>query len=248
MKNDEIYVVNQPKHSILSVILFDEEKTKFPLSDNLHENIFKLAEISDLFFVFKGKYYENTADLDKFTSLYGATAWINTISLVTPALMKVLQYARDIFNQHTAYTICNSFNLDEIKDINQYKDKIMKVTMSDTTWPILKITRLNSFEMYDIYMRENVNKNWLENWYNEFWNNIKNPRNNKYTTFKSESNIIYLKNITINKIVELWENEGGYWHEWINTFTWNDPRYLIASLLKLNDIKTQNINIEDLTL
>ena len=51
MEKDEMYVVNQPRKSIVSLVLFDEN-----ITDEIHENIIKLNEISDVIFIFSREY------------------------------------------------------------------------------------------------------------------------------------------------------------------------------------------------
>ena len=50
-KVNEVYVIEQPKSSLVTVIVVDLPGDK-PLPQSVHERLRKLREISDLFFIF----------------------------------------------------------------------------------------------------------------------------------------------------------------------------------------------------
>lgn len=254
MIKDEIFVVNQPKHTSLSVIVFDTGKTEFPLPTKIHENLYTLSEQTDLFFIFKGDL--SGINLDKFSSLYEATGWILSGKSVSTSLFKVFEYSKEIFESYVSYTVWNSFSLADIKgNMKDLTGKIIKATMSDLKWPIFKYTRLTPKELFDIYKNEELEneegvKNFLLSWYNKFWQDINKERRhgdqgNRYTTYKSESALMFFKTQTVNRLIsDIWENNK----EWVETFIWDDPRYLLTCSCKKLGINIQNEDLGNLSI
>ena len=50
MNKDAVYVVKQPIHSIVSIVVVDEAKT--PLHPSAHANLDQLVDMTDVIFVF----------------------------------------------------------------------------------------------------------------------------------------------------------------------------------------------------
>ena len=74
---EEMYVVNQPRHLMISIILMDYDY--YPLPDNIHTGLCKLSEISDIVFIFSDSHFDNSKiSKEKITTLYQACAFIDS--------------------------------------------------------------------------------------------------------------------------------------------------------------------------
>ena len=239
--NDQIYIIEQPSHSILSIMVLEEEKVKFPISQKIHNDLPKLEECSDVFFIFLGDF--NMIDMEKFTSLYGGIGYLKSKD-PTLALFETLQYGKEIFETHITYAIWKFEEIEtKIKDMKKVGSNFQRVTMSDLNWPIFEIRRLGPQELCDIYMKGEDNKKmnkFLELWYKYYWKDDR--KENKYSTYTSDTTCQVFKRSIVEKLLEAWKNE----REWIDTFTWADYRYLLASLTKHLNIKIQSHNIEEI--
>lgn len=238
----EVNVISQPKHPILSLFVVDQDKIKFPLTDTLHDCIFKVGETTDIFFIFLGP--NNSLLPDVFSSLYGGCGYIEEPGRdMTGVLFKVFKYAREIFETHKSFTIWKME--EEVKDPDKVCESVLKGCMSDLKWPIFNIRRLSPSELCDIYTKEEGGdrfKGFLEDLYERYWKKGTRERgDNRYSTWTSNSPVMFFNFLTIDKFLEAYEREED--GEWIRTFSWTDYRYLLASLTKHLGIKIQPGNL-----
>lgn len=253
---EEIYVINQPKHIITSIILMD---TCYPLKDNVHEGLFKLGEISDLIFVFSPQNFPvetSSIKKEKFTTLYQGCAFMEIgekgLSL---GLMKLLLYCQEIFNKHLGYIVTMASCMGDIKQ--NTIDKIMTIQGSSMAKPIFEARRLNPNEMYEFYKNEKSIKEDISLlkftglFGTDFINSMilgdeyKGYTDCRYCTWKSESSIMYFKNGVIKIFLDRFE-ESDKMKEIVKTFTDPDIRYLFANLTKLCGLENINYNIDNL--
>lgn len=220
---DEIYILHQPKHSIISIILVNSE---FPIQESQHESLSKLIEFSDVFFIFPSSV--KGINKEKFTSLYEGCGWIEEDTRLSETYIRSILYCLEIFECHIGFCISRISDLKpEIID----SQKIISLTGSSLGSPIFKIRKLTSPEFYDIYKETNsgIFKSSRDN-------------SNMYASYTSESPILYFKRSNLNLIVDFWNENNKY----TNSFTLSDPRYFFASTCKFLEINVINSDLCDL--
>lgn len=246
--NRKVCVISQPKRTILSILVIDEDMVKFPILPKIHNDIPKIEEYSDVFFLFSGNFEK--IDPEKFTSLYGGCGYlVDDAKDINSSLFQVLQYGKEIFETHLTYTIWKFDEISRVNNMSRLCENLQKFNMSDLKWPVFKIRRLGPSELCDIYMRsdgekEERVKNFLELLYKIWYKDDKGNGINKHSTYTSNSVCLIFKRDSILKLLEAWNEEK----EWIDTFTWADYRYLFASLSKHLSIQVQDNDIETLEL
>lgn len=251
MKKDEVYVLNQPKHLILSIIVVD---TKFPLSQKTHENLSKLLEISDIGLVFSDKYFPEQLKIDKrkFSSLYQSCFFIDSEYNVGLTVMKSLLYGRAIFDNHIGYTISMLSDLENL--VPDDLDKLLKITGSSIAKPVFKIRRLDTNEFFEIYNKDDkkeksptkisLYRKILERLRG---NELQNDERRMYSIWHSNSKFMHFKSSVVGLICEEYcLNDKNL--EVINTFDEADPRYLFSSLIKMMGIDILNLDLKDVSL
>lgn len=217
---DEVYVLNSPKKAIMSFVVVNN---KFPLSEPEHDRLYKLSCISDIFFIFINGCNINP---EKFSSLYSGCCYIMSSENLTRSLLRAEEYSYEIFNtdgfSHVGYIITT---VDLLPEING--EKIVSITSGITTSPIYKSRRLKSEEMYEIYSKK---PGFLQ----------REDYDRMYTIWTSESNMIFLRERHLRLMV-------GLSNKYIDSFSWNDPRYFTASSLKylgISNIEEDILNLD----
>lgn len=253
IEKNEMYVINQPKHLLLSIVLMDYEH--YPLPEEIHNSLCRLSEVSDIIFVFSDEYFDNTGiHKDKITSLYQGCAFIDGKENLSRTIFKALLYDKEIFNKHIGITISRCQDLYGTSE--KLFSNLEKINQSRVVKPIFNIYRLSSEEIYQFYCNlEEVGKRRLENCYLDFISNFicdpflvsgKQEIDCRYCTWGSRSKVLYFRNTTINIFLEQLINQESEFYEFIDTFTDKDPRYLFSGLIKKNGIDCLDYNIEDL--
>lgn len=221
---DEVYVVNQPKHSLISVVLVD--RLNYPVRDITHNRLFKLSEISDLFIVFKDA---RGIDPDKFAKLYTACAWIvkDVVKTEVETFLKALEYSMVIFDSHAGYL---TFELDCLPDMSNMK--LEEIVASGINWPIFEAKRLSANEMHDIYEVEED-----RSLFQKLFNTDDGRR--EYTTWKMTSYVAFFRPWLIPRFMDLSE-------DYIRSFTWGDIKYFMASACEYLGVNRIDSDIYDL--
>ena len=201
IKTDSVFVVEQPKRSGTALIFVDNEG---PLSPGEHDRLFKLSEVANLFFVF-GKVV-GKMNPDKFTKIYGGSAWIISGGNLPRTYLMAGEYAATIFKSVGILFV----NLREIPEINTTK---LTEIFGSVNWPIYTARRLGPDEMYKIYAPDIKKSGFL---------GTEEDQRKEYSTWTSESPIIYVRPNLITQLKELPE-------DYIDSFTWDDIRYFLAS-------------------
>lgn len=262
----EVYVVNQPKHRLISIVLVDTNT--FPLVSRIHNSIDKLVEISDVFFIFSDFHYKSQTLLDKtkITSLYQACAFIDCDGKdLGNCLFKVFNYAKEIFNTHTGYLIVDLNKLDMKSGSESLNRKLLEINGSSIMKPVFKIRRLESDELYKIYGREReesetkdtITKRGLiativkiyqectpeKVKEDELYSDVNFGINSCYTT---NSALMYFRNGTINIFLTYYKNQK--WKDYVSSFSYssNCYSYLLPSLVKKLELDNLDQNIETL--
>lgn len=214
---DEIYILHQPKHSVISIVLIDSE---FPVPQEQHESLGKLLRFSDLFFVFPKSV--KGIGKEKFTNLYEGCGWIEEGPGISETYLRTILYSLEIFECHVGFCI---LRLSDLKLDIIDPEKIISITGSSISSPIFKTRKLTSQEFYDIYKETNTG--------------IFKPSQdsfNMYASYTSGSPILYFKRSSIGIIIDFWRSSED--NNYIKSFTFQDPRYFFASVCKFLGIST----------
>lgn len=228
---DEIFILHQPKYAVFSVVSVN---SSFPLSQKQHLEVDKLREFSDIFFIFSDKDFPESSKVDKnkFTSLYEGCGWIDCGENLCETFLKTLQYSLEIFEKHVGFCIINLSDL-ENTNVEKYSGKVITMTASTSSSPVLKIDRLDSEEFYNIYTKKNTGLFKKSN-----------PLENMYCSYKSTTNIVYFKRSIAGLLINFWKSSEN--NKYIKSFEQNDLRYFIASVFKFLTISTLDSDISDL--
>lgn len=208
MNKNAMYVIEQPKHSIASIISMNSD---FPICKNTHDNIRKLGEFTDLIFVFPE--VPRGVDIEKFTTLYQGSSYLvgNSKSLAIPTKISI-QYCVEVFNKHVAF-LMTSMRALEYKQLDLNIQSIQEITASpDTRRPILEIVESDENALSEIYMYEE--KRFFD---------THDKIGRKYSSFYTPSPIIYFKALTLKNLMELCTDE------FLETFTEPDLSFMWAS-------------------
>lgn len=247
-----VFVIRQPKFSICTVIHvgIDQILTINHEDESVHKNLDKLREFSDIFFVFsknKGEQVNSKkviVNKDKFSNLYGACAWTcGEEDNIFPTIMDSLEYTVEVFRKHKVYLMTD---LHRLVNASIDKDKLYEVALGGTSAPIMKINRLSSEELSNIYLSyETPSKfNWLKKLFklNGDTEKINNDRRN--SLYWSESDILFIRDYTIKNIITQLSDES--FSDYLKSFSENDFTYAIASTIKCLDIKYINESVENI--
>lgn len=237
---DEIYVVNQPKHSIVSLVVYDDN-----IIDEIHSNIIKLNKISDVIFIFPNNKEYKKIDKNKLTSLYCGCAWIDSYDSLNFTIFKILDYCIQIFKVHNTFLLINMRNLKNIS--NKLFNNIESVNASSMKNPIFKVRNLTADEYRDIYTRKVIENNSIFNKIRKFFGIEdeleEETDDDMFCSYTSDSKVLVYFRATINKLIEF--NSKNIYSELFNSL---DCRYLFASMTKYLNIEITDSNIEDLNI
>lgn len=239
MEKDEMYVVNQPRKSIVSLVLFDEN-----ITDEIHENIIKLNEISDVIFIFSREY--KRIDKNKLTSLYNGCAWIESYDNLGFTFFKVLDYCVQIFRMHNSFLLINMNNLVGIGD--KFFDNIKSVNSSSITKPIFKLRQLSAGDYKQIYTRKEISEDSFLDKVRRFFGVYdeleEENEDNMFCSYTSDSVALVYFRPTILKMIEF--NSENVYSELFDNMS--DCRYLFASMTKYLNLDIIDCSIENLAI
>lgn len=250
IKNNEIYVINQPKRILLSLVVVDDDLSN-PLSKDVHEALGRLQEYSDLFFVFTNQH--NKIDKIKFTSLYRGCGFIVSPDNRTGrSIFKSLKYDLEIFSdqrKHLAITVSR------ISDTNKSDnfERLLTIT-GKLTRPIFECRTLRSDEFHNIYTitqdtleDKGGNKGIFKTLLGMLRKKreVDSDRKGMFNTWHSETDLLYFPSIVIEQFLK---NDEVNFETWVDTFDTLDPRYMFASLTNLLNIKILNLNYSQVDL
>lgn len=252
LNQEAVYVLNQPKHIILSVVIVD---CSIPLIDRIHKDLDKLVKFSDVIFIFCEDKFINNKKINKrkFTSLYQACGFTESSGNLARTLFTVLEYSKEIFKKHIGITISN---LDDINLTDTQIKNLIEINGSAVMKPVFKIRRLNSDELYESYSNkefEEYDDIELENFklasfILKLFNKKREENNDTigmYKCYTSDSRLLYFKNGTINILLNFVNDERmkNYIDSFIDDL---DIRGILSSITKKLNIDNLNQNIEDL--
>lgn len=245
INKNEIYVISQPKHPLVSVIFVDTNE--FPLLEETHLGLDKLRAISDLVFIFPEPLFsgQGNLDFDKFASLYQGCAYMVAADCnLGKTLFKTLKYIRHIFEKHVAYQVTflsSPVTKDLINNLEQ-------LTRSSVNNPILKISRLSSSDFGDVYIKPDKDFDPSRySWHAWGWRLWKKPEDlglGRNKSHWSESGSVWAKYGFFEEYTDLYYKDPDT-QAFVDSFTGlSDFRYLLASLIKRNDVPYLDMSVE----
>lgn len=258
-EKNEIYILNQPKRLLLSIIVVDLPLSK-ALEEKIHFNLGWLVDYSDLFFIFSESHFpeQNRVDKMKFTSLYGGCGYIeNTKDSISSNLVKILLYDKEILGDTQNHLGISVSRLSDISELATHQfSSIQSIMGSSITRPIYTVRRLSSSELFNIY---SLNKIEPENSVQELTGRgifktimralrVRKKLGNKigmYSTWHSESPIMYFPKSAIESILRHRDLGKNEFEEWSETFITSDPRYYLASLVNNCGLEILNMEVEN---
>jgi hypothetical protein len=227
IKTNEVYVVNQPKHAIMTFIFVDPKEE---ITSNSHNLILNFSENTDVMFIFKNIV---GIDPDAFTKVYGGCSWIVADKILSRTFIKAITYSIVIFKDVVGFlTFDLSDYTGQYGSISSFFDisKLRQVVSSSISCPIFNASHLDSSEMREIYSTEGkyVDTGKL----NFPWKRPVEKRR-EYTTWKKTSFTAFFRPSLFEKLNMLSD-------DYIDSFTWNNIKYFLASAceyLGINRIK-----------
>src|SRR5574344_1304006 len=201
------YVVKQPTHVIMSLVILNKS---YPKTKIVQDLIDELSKTTDTFFIFDN---EKKVDLDKFTTLHGGIGFIQrSKKTLGETIFYVLDYAREIFNRHISFALVDE-NLLENKQLLNISEKLINWTSSTAINPVLNIKRNPPKELWELYK--------LSGLFNK-----KEFVGGNFITHTSNSPVIFIKNLTLDKIYK-----KSMLSNYLKTFTDNKMGTVLASLI-----------------
>jgi len=258
MNKNAVYVLEQPKHSIVSIVLVNSEK--LPLSPICHKNIDLLREFSDIFFVFSDKFNNREVNIPKFSNLYGACSYLcGDSTRIGFPIFTAISYCSNVFEKHYAYMITDTDKLGKVDKLEDKKKLLQEIALSGNDSPIFKIDRLGPEELGSIYLTESYadeednsekdNVGIISSLLN-FW---KKRRKNKeadnirlWSTHNSSSPILYIKSGTIKNLLNDYETE--WFKDYLSSFVEEDLTYIFASYIKKLGLKNIDQSILEINI
>lgn len=243
MKKNEIYVLKQPTRVTTSLIIVDET---FPLNPKIHENMDLLSSKTNVILIFSDEFFPESKKIDKnkFASLYGACAWIETENSLPNTFFKVLLYCREVFTGIIGYNISN---LSSLAVDNYPINRILKIVLSKTKIesPVLEINRLSGEDMYEFYKlpeNEEKNKSFFKKLFGKK-DNVNRKLSGMFCSYHSPSDFIILTDYIVDLFLTFQKEDNT--KNFIESFKEkSDIRFLIASLIKylgIENIKENEI-------
>lgn len=158
------------KHLNLSLVWVNPDFL-FPLSEEASQNLDKLSEYSEVFFIFP-KSVQTWIDAKKFASLYSAFGYLiadtdSQVKATSDSIIYLLELYGGDFLWHglTNITVLSEFRPADF-------DSLSKSFISQFTKSIIPIERISSEDMASVYMRETSTwwskvKNLLDGWFSD---------------------------------------------------------------------------------
>ena len=235
MKNNinEIYVVNQPRKPLLSVVFVS--KPEYPLPQDIHDELYLLSEETDIIFVFHSDAVKGI-NPDKFCNLYSGCGWILADSIVD-SFIKTIEYSENIFKSHGGVLIYNDvYKISKTNEITRKSNELLRGGISS---PVFVPRRLSSEEIYDIY-KITDSGTAVSRMLGSIGKKEEDVNDRKYSIWTSNSDAIYMKLDVASKILCTAKED------YTKTFTWEDIRYFIASTVQRARVNVINSEVDDL--
>lgn len=219
--NNEVYVLRQPKKSILTIVYIDNIFPKNQIQQDFFDEI---NSVSDILFIFNSL-AKKKINVRKFTYLNKGSAFYVEDVGKPVALYNVLDYSKHIFDHYVSYVVLDDKDIENITD-DKYAKNIQTWTSSTLSQPYIKIKRLDPISLYDIYKLEDNGKFF----------NFSRPvfdDKNTYSTYTSVSAFVFFKRNILNAFLDY---EEKYDFKYLETFDKDSYKEAIASFIKDNNI------------
>lgn len=190
-------------------VIYVEPDTPFPLDWKTSENLDKLKDFSELFFVFS-KSIRQEVLCSKFSSMYSAFGYVEADSdSQVDAIVYALSYLSALYPTNfiwIGYTRMNGISIFENPDF----EGIHRAILLPLTSSRVPYTRLRPDEMSPIYMREN--RGWLRSFLDSFFPDL----SNMFWTHKIEDDTKYF--LLRPKLLEDLSEHSIKYPEYVETF------------------------------
>lgn len=241
INKDAVYVLKQPTHAIASIVVVEGDK--LPLTEQVHENLDKLNELSDIIFVFSDR-LKHDIDMRKFSMLYRACAFTcGSGKIVGDPLVNVISYTQEVFSgKYCTYLITSIDRLDREISLNN----VVEFSLAGVNRPILEIDRLTAEELSEIYMFPEDSPAsaagslpFQRLMSVVFSQGLNEDRSN--STHKSKTPIIFISGTTMKNLID------NTPRDYLKTFVEEDYSFFIASLIRKLGIKEISSDILTMT-
>lgn len=242
---DRMYVVEQPKHTIVSLV-YAKELIDKPLTKEEFNFFTKLADKTDVIYIFPQSPLSKI-DCRKFTSLYCGCGYAIINENLLTTFMFVLQYVNRVFEKHMTYLyLRNPHNVPPNPD--KFFSNLEQVNMSSIASIICEIVRLGPDELYQLYVRrpEEITRIKI----GKFWNKedvtlYSSSKYNIYTRYSVLGDNIVFRAGHINVLINNYLNDPDFL-DYFKTFTDSETvKFFIGSYIKASGTSHLNKSIEN---
>ena len=151
----------------------------------------------------------------------------------------MIEYDQEIFGCHRNTIILNSDKLGNIDT-----KKLVSLSSSPLSKPILEIERLSSEEFYEIYHEDEYTNPILN-----YLKPKKEALERAFCSYRVTSDLAIFREDTLNTIMKFYDNpEDEFPKQYVRTFTEDDVMYMLGSLIKYLGIDYLDRNYKDIKL
>lgn len=246
MNKNSVYVINQPKHLLITFIKIDKWSE---IDEDIHNKIDLLQGVSDIMFIFDPDVV-STIDPFKFTELYQSASFIVSEGNLHETLFEAFLYTKEVYESHISYIVTDINKLGSIKLGKDELDNIERIHISALQNPICKVSRSSCYELKNIYT---INKEGDERKFNIFKKSDNENLNNngRYYTWRCKSSLVFVRKTTIDTILKEYEidkdNPSSKIMSILDSFKdYTDLGDMLASYLKRLGVEILDGNIDTL--
>ena len=201
MNRNSVYVINQPKHSLITFIKIDYDSE---VNEDIHNKIDLIQGVSDIMFIFEPEVV-NTIDPFKFTELYQSASFIVSDGNLHRTLFEAFLYAKEVYETHVSYIVTDILKLGNVVLGKEELDNIIRLHVSALQKPICKIRRSTFDELRAIYTVSEEDTNKGKGFFKRDKETVLNNEG-RYYTWTCESDLVFIRKVTIDLILKEYEN------------------------------------------
>lgn len=202
MNKNSVYVINQPKHSLITFIKIDYDSE---VNEDIHNKIDLIQGVSDIMFIFDPKVV-NTIDPFKFTELYQSASFIVSDGNLHKTLFEAFLYAKEVYETHVSYIVTDILKLGDVVLGKEGLDNIIRVHVSALQKPICKVRRSTFDELKAIYTVEEGDTSKGGGFFKRNKETVLNNEG-RYYTWTCESDLVFVRKATVDLILKEYEND-----------------------------------------
>lgn len=231
MNKNSVYVINQPKHSLITFIKIDKNSE---INEDTHNKIDLLQGVSDIMFIFDPEVI-SAIDPFKFTELYQSASFIVSDGNLHKTLFEAFLYAKEVYETHVSYIVTDILKLGDTKLGKEELDNIVKIHVSALQKPICKVSRSTCEDLKNIYTIEKDEKS-SKGFFTRHKEEILDNKG-RYYTWVCNSNLVFIRKATIDIILKEYEsdreNSGSKINDILDSFRdYTDLGDMLVSYLK----------------